>query len=353
MMKNFCLLLFTSFICGFSFAEEELGAPVKVEKALKQDIFQRVPLTGTVTSAQVARLSVSVGGLVESLQVEAGSRIEQGELLLTLDADLAELQTKSAMAKVDQLANAWRDSQRRLQEVKALKKNIAESTVRDLEAEVSEDQAALAQAQADLGYQQALTERHRLVAPFAGVVSAKLTELGEWVVPGQGVLELVGLDNLRIDFKVAEDYLAKIGSDAIITYTLNADPENTHQATVGTIVPVSDPAARTFLLRVPIHNTDRKIIPGLSVTAQMKVPTGRQGVVVPRDATLRMPDGRVVVWTLEKDADGYSVIENSVVTGFTYDGLIEIKEGLNHGDQVVVQGNESLQRGQKVYFAHD
>ena len=356
-----CLMVGSNWATAEKGAAVEKGAPVKVAQAHMQSIYQRVPLTGTVTSSRVARISVAVGGLVDQIMVEEGSEVAKGDMLLALDSDLVELQAQSAAAKTLQLNNAWQDAQRRLREAKALASNIAESTVRDLESEIAQDQALLQQAQADQGYQQAVLKRHKVTAPFAGVISAKLTELGEWVVPGQGVLELVSLEQVRIDFKVAEDYLEKIGPGATIRYSLNARPQQSYEAPVGTVVPVSDPGARTFLLRVPIDNKEHTMIPGLSVTAQMKVPTGREGVVVPRDAILRTPDGRVVVWVLDSGSDtpsespsaAHTVAEKTVVTGVTYDGLVEIKQGLDDGVDIVIEGNESLQRGQKVYIVND
>ena len=80
----------------------------------------------------------------------------------------------------------------------------------------------------------------------------------------------------------------------------------------------------------------------------MRIPTGREGVVVPRDATLRYPDGRVSVWTVDVEADNPVVTEHQVRTGLAFDGLIEIRQGLQPGATIVVQGNEALQNGQRV-----
>jgi len=67
-------------------------------------------------------------------------------------------------------------------------------------------------------------------------------------------------------------------------------------------------------------------------------------VVVPRDAILRFPDGRIVVWTV---SDGV-VSENLVSTGLSFDSMVEVKRGLGAGATVVVEGNEALQSGQQV-----
>lgn len=176
------------------------------------------------------------------------------------------------------------------------------------------------------------------------MVSAKLTELGEWIDPGQAVLELVALDDVRLDFPVSEDYLAGIQKNTPLTFSLSADPGQVFKGAVDTVVPVTDPGARTFLLRVLAENTDQRLLPGMSVRARLHLAAGRTGVVVPRDAILRFPDGRVVVWTV----DAGVARENLVSIGLSFDSQVEVREGLQAGATVVVKGNEALQNGQRV-----
>jgi RND family efflux transporter MFP subunit len=210
------------------------------------------------------------------------------------------------------------------------------------------DEAALEQALADAAYQRALLERHRVRAPFDGVVSAKLTELGEWVTPGQPVLSLVATGAIRLDFAVAEDFLPAVTPGGLVRYTVNARPEMAWDAEVATVVPVTDPNARTFLLRA-LPGDDRPLLnPGMSVSATLKLPTGRDGLVVPRDALLRYPDGRTVLWTVHRDDSIETVQERVVRTGLRFDGMVEVSSGVEAGDRVVVEGNEALRDGQRV-----
>jgi RND family efflux transporter MFP subunit len=328
-------------------AEEDARAvPVAVQTAQERAIQRVLDLTGTVTAMRSARLSAATSGLVAMLQVDMGSRVEAGQLLLELDPELAQLQLDSALAQVEQAETGLQDARRRLAEARTLvpQRSIAESVVRDLEAEVAGDEAALHQAQAEAGYRRGILQRHQLRAPFAGVVSAKLTELGEWIDPGQPVLELVALDDVRLDFPVSEDYLADIRPDMTLTLSLSADPDRVIQGSVDTVVPVTDPGARTFTLRVLAHNPEQRLLPGMSVRARLHLDTGRSGLVVPRDAILRFPDGRVVVWTVEAGL----ARENLVTPGLAFDSLVEIRQGLESGATVVVKGNEALQNGQPV-----
>lgn len=326
------------------------AVPVEVAEVVQAPILREVRLTGTVTAERNARLSVATGGLVDRIAVEEGTHVAPGDVLLELDPELAELQWQAARASAEQTRLALGDARRRLREARALapQQSIAETAVRDLEAEVAEDEALLSEAQARAGYQRALLERHTLRAPFAGVVSGKLTELGQWVEPGQAVLDLVAIDALRLDFAVAEDYLPRITPDAAVSFRLNAAPERTYRGRVATIVPVTDPGARTFLLRVHADEPVAGLLPGMSVEATLRLKTGSEGLTVPRDATLRYPDGRVIVWTVVSGDDGPTVQENLVRIGLAFDGLVEVREGLTAGDRVVVRGNEALQGGQRV-----
>jgi RND family efflux transporter MFP subunit len=327
-----------------------VARPVEVAVVETKPVNRVVQVTGSVTSARASQLSVAASGLVTQLHVDAGTRVEAGDLLLELDPELAQLQWQSALAGAEEARNALADARRRLEEARALvpQQSIAETAVRDLAAEVAEDEAALHRAQAEAGYREGVLRRHELRAPFTGVVSAKLTELGEWVIPGQPVLELVATDQVRLDFRVPEDFLADVHPDARVKYILNADASRVFEGAVATVVPVADPNARTFLLRVHTAPGDYPVVPGMSARAELALSTGREGLVVPRDAVLRFPDGRAVVWTVHEGTNGPVVEERRVETGLAFDGMVEVREGLRAGTKVVVQGNEALQNGQQV-----
>ena len=344
------LLLPGIFFAALAMSQADQGAPVRIDTVTEQPIQRVIKLNGTVTTPRSARLSAATAGLVTALHVDAGSQVKAGDVLLEMDPILAERQWQSAQASATSARLAVADAQRRLEEARALipQKSIAKSVVRDLEAEVAQDGAELQRAEADAGHAKHILERHQLRAPFTGVVSAKETELGEWVNPGQPVLTLVATQELRMDFPVSEDYLADVTRDTPVTYSLGDNSSAAQPATITTIVPVTDPGARTFLLRVQPDTADPRMIPGMSARAQLTLDTGRRGLTVPRDALLKFPDGQVVVWVVKDGTDGLQVNETPVATGVVFDGQVEILEGLTAGAQVVVQGNEALQNGQRV-----
>jgi membrane fusion protein (multidrug efflux system) len=331
-------------------AQSSKVAPVKLVAVSNQPIHRVVQLSGTVTAERSAQLSVSTGGLVNALFVDAGSVVAAGDTLLSMDSELARLQWESADAAVKQAGHALADAQRRLQEARRLapQQSIAETEVLSLVAEVSEDEAALQASSAIAGYRKGILDRHTLRAPFAGVISRRMIDLGEWLNPGQAVLGLVAIDRLRLDFRVPEDYRSAMAADAQISFTLADDTTQQHLARVSTLIPVADPTDRTFLLRAVAEQKVPGMIPGNSVRANLVLATGSSGPVVPRDAVLRHSDGRSIVWVVEASEQGLVARERLVQAGQNFDGLVEIREGLIEGERAVVEGNESLRNGQLV-----
>jgi RND family efflux transporter MFP subunit len=325
--------------------------PIDVARSETRDIVQEVAVNGTVTSPRAAVLSPSVGGLIEDVAVDAGDRVEAGAVLVALDRELGELTLARFRAEAAQARTSLEDARRRLAEAVEVgpERGISESEIKSRRAAVAGAEAALQAAEAAASQQAAVVRRHEVRAPFGGVVSQRLAEVGEWVNPGDALVELVATEGLRFDFPVPQAYFSRIRPDTPVTVTLDALPDRRLQADIRAIVPVNDPRARTFLLRVTADTDgDVAVTPGMSARAGIRIDTGRRAVTVPRDALLRYPDGRKTVWVTEADSGETRVREQLVDTGLEFDGVIEIRDGLESGLTVVTRGNESLQDGQSV-----
>lgn len=332
-----------------SLAAQELPL-VQVAQADEAGIVEEVRLTGSLTSLRSARLSPEVAGRVERIAVDAGDRVEAGALLLELDDALARIELEQARAAEREAETAFEDARRRLGEAQRLAEHdsLAETQLRSREAEVREDAAVLDRRRAERALREALLERHSLEAPFPGVVSRRMTDLGEWVEPGTPVLELVGTGSLRLDLQVPQTYFGRAERDTPVRVQFDAFPEQRFDARIAEVVPVSDSNARTFLARVPLDNANGRLAPGMSARATLEIQTGRRGVIVIRDALLRYPDGRVVVWVAHGEGRERTVSERQVRTGLSFGDRVAISRGLEAGTAVVVRGNEALQDGQAV-----
>ena len=341
-----CFVLLT----GTAVAAADRAPLVVVSTARTDAVVRQVPLTGTVTSARVAQLSTEVSGRVAAINVEVGDRVETGAALVELDREIEQLTLEALQASTRQAAAEFDDAKRRRQDAKRLReqKSISENELQLLEAEVEVDAATLKQKQAEEQRQRARVARHTLGAPFSGVISERRTETGEWIEPGTPVLTLVAVDDLRIEFRVPQEFYARINPRSALKVTLDALPEREFDGVIDAVVPVSDPTSRTFLIHVVVDAGDARLTPGMSVHGKLNLTTGREGVVISRDAILRYPDGRVTVWVVKQDSEPPTVTERRVTTGYSFDGQITIREGIEPGDVIVVRGNESLQESQQV-----
>ncbi|MFP4560959.1 MAG: efflux RND transporter periplasmic adaptor subunit [Thiohalorhabdus sp.] len=324
--------------------------PVKVQRAEKAPIVEEVRVTGTVTSPRVAQVSTSVGGLVKEMHVDSGHRVEAGAPLLELDRELEALELRQERAAVEEVREELADARRRLSEAERLARdqNLPESELRAREAEVRVAAATLERLQARADHQAARLERHRVEAPFTGVVARKRTAAGEWVEPGTPVVELVAVEELRLDFQAPQSHYPRIDEGTPVRVHLETAGDDPLEGEVGATIPVSDPEARTFTVRVHVDRDAAPLTPGMSASATLLLETGREGIVVPRDALLRHPDGRETVWVAREEGDKLTVQEQQVETGLTFDGQVEIPSGIGDGDRVVTRGNESLEEGQEV-----
>ena len=331
--------------------------PVAVEPATERRVVDVIGVAGTVTSPRSAVLSTAVAGLVADIGVDQGARVASGEPLLQLDAELARIAVERAQASLRQAEATLADARRRFEEAERVgpERGIARTEIESRRAEVRINEAAVAAARANALEQEALLARHTLKAPFDGVISERMTELGEWVNPGDGLLELVATGDLRFDFRVSQEYYGALTPETPIEIFADAAPGEGIPGHIAAIVPVKNPAARTFLVRAVADSgeADSGVTPGMSVRGRLRLEAGRQGVVVSRDAILRYPDGRIMVWVIDDAGETPAVREQQVVTGLEFDGYVEIRDGIAVGDVVVTRGNETLQAGQQVRIVEE
>lgn len=335
-----------AFLFGSAGAAE--GPRVVTERAEPTEIIEVVRLDGTVSSLHTAALSVEIAGLVEAVLVETGDRVTAGTPLFELDAELEKLSVTSLEAERREAVAAREEAARRLDEARSVGagRNIPQTEVQARASALQQAQARVARLSANLESGRARLARHRVVAPFDGVVIERQAERGEWVMPGEALVVLVDRDELRLDFPVPQRYYTLLGEGATLDHRVDGSSMEWQSATIATVVPVTDPTSRTFLLRGQTTETT-PLLPGMAVEGRLRLPTGRDGSTVARDAVQRYPDGRTTVWVLE-DAAAQTVAERQVELADGFDDRVVVTEGLATGVEVIVRGNEALEAGMQV-----
>lgn len=329
---------------------DDTARPVTTEQAVLDRSVTRFSLTGSVTARRVARLSSRTSGLIRTLHVDAGEPIKSGQILMELDSKQAELSLELIRNQKRQAAISLADARRLVDEVSDLAKRggfprseaesrITEANLREIAVRLLETREA---EQADI------LDRHKLPAPFDGVIGAKFVEDGEWVETGTPVVELIENGDLRFELRAPQEMLAVSGGELDVSVTLDAHPNTRLPARVMVRAPVKDPGTRTFLIRLEIDDPGSLAAHGMSGTADFSMRGSGKTIQVSRDSIVRFPDGSAKVWVVD-DQDGGTVVRSRVVRpGSSLGGKIEILEGLEEGERVVLLGNEGLREGQAV-----
>lgn len=351
-------------ICGMlpMAAAAQETVPVTVIMPEQQNVGQQLTLTGTLTARQHARLSARTDGLVSRVLVDAGDNVSAGQVLLELDPALAkqQLQQLQAASLVTQAELA--ETGRLVTEAKQLTSQqlFPQTELALRQANMARAAALHQQAQAALAHQQEVLARHQLIAPFAGVIAAKLTDAGEWVNLASPVLELVALSPLYLDIQMPQEHFQTLTNLQQVKVRSDMLPDAELSADIVAAVPVIDASARSFLVRLalaqPAQNQtaqhsnaavekDLQLLPGTSASATFNMATrGESNVTVPADAILRHPDGSFSVFSVQDNI----AYRRLVTLGRRIGEGIEVQAGLPVGEAVVIRGNETLRDGQQV-----
>ncbi|MEM8835841.1 MAG: efflux RND transporter periplasmic adaptor subunit [Planctomycetota bacterium] len=333
-------------------------AKVRFDGVRTEVIDQYREVTGELRAARSSRVAAQEEGLVLQFPVEVGQRIERGEVIARLDAELreiavrrleAELEASSATIdeRVAQLERAERDYKRledaaRMQGVNRVEVDNAGSDVSAARARLSEARAAALGAEARLAEAQRRLRDMTIVAPFTGVVFEKRTDVGEWLGEGDTIVRLIATDTIDAYLEVPQQFLAACEPGKTVQLRVTA-VGGVIDAPVAAILPQGDELARTFPVRVRMPEGSG-VRPGMSVTGL--VPTGSAGesMTIHKDALLRNDVGNYVFI----DAGGLSAVAPVQVLFASGERLAIRSPRLEPGMRVVIEGNERMFPGQPL-----
>jgi RND family efflux transporter MFP subunit len=337
-----------------------------------------VTANGYVVARTKASVSAKTAGRLAFLGVSEGSYVKRGNVIARLDnadVEAAVAQAQANVASADaSVIEATSDRDQLAREAGRLrdirKSNPTLVSTQDLEAATSRAtqadarlNAALARkrsAEAGLRMAQASNENTVIRAPFSGTVLRKDAEVGEVVAPSVGggltrgaVVTMADLSTLEVEVDVNEAYIGRIASGRPARITLDAYPDTTFRGVVRQVVPTADRQRATVQVKVTIDDHDPRILPEMGAKVDFLEPVAPRtaGVTAPVRTSIRVPaaavksdSGKSVVWIVR---EGH-LMKRVVTTGPVSGGFLEVRSGLNGGEQLLVGGVESPAEGMKV-----
>lgn len=323
-------------------------ARVAIGRVRSGSIEARWSFLGDVSALQRARLAAGASGEVRRVRVRVGDRVKRDELLVEIDPSLAAARFRAAAASKEagaaQLERAQRDAERLSVAGPdiAARAEIEQATSERKRAAAERGRltAAEAEARAELG-------RHRVIAPFDGVVASRHVDPGDWVDPGVETIELIDDGEVEVLASIPPDIasLLSVGGKA----SLERKGDST-LATIAGIVPALDTESRTVRLRLVPDEPAVWLLPGAAVDVRLTIERSEPGaLVVPRDALVYGIASIQVV----RSVDGKAELVPVEVVARGRDEVLVRGEGLEAGDPVVTRGNERLFPGQPLIVLED
>ena len=355
LLRLSALLVLGIAVSGGVRSQEEL-VPVSVARVLRTDVHDELPLSGTVSAWRASYLSARVEGFISRLLVFEGDEVNAGDAMLELDPTMAKIDVARVEAELEEARVRYVEAVRQRDEVMQLmeKKHVAGTIAARAESDVALYAAGLQRLRVELRREQELMARHVVVAPFSGVVSEKLVEVGSWIETSTNLVRLVEIQRLRVEVPVPQSHFASVSIDTPVVVRFDALPSYSYSGLVTTLIPVSDNAARTFPVHIEIDNAERLIAPGMSARVRLQLNHSSDALVLPKDAVLRDAQGNESVWVIQ-DEDGVpSGVQMAIETGRSLRDWVEVTaSGLEAGDRVVVHGNEGLRDGQSLQITEE
>jgi membrane fusion protein (multidrug efflux system) len=299
------------------------AAPVKVGSIRRQ-----IEAVGSLRSNESVIIRPEIAGRVSEILFEEGQRVTRGTPLVRLDAAIARAQVEQQNASL----GLSRVNYERAQDL--LQKGAGSQRVFDeAKAKLRADEAALALAQAML-------DKSTLVAPFDGILGLRKISIGDYVNPGQDLVNIENLETLKVDFRVPEIYAVQLKNGQAIQVALDAIPGATYQGTVYAIDPAHDPNGRAVILRARMPNRDGLLRSGMFARVTLIIEDLNHRILLPETALVPMGQELFVFQLIDTKAK-----LTKVKIGQRRGGNVEIVEGLDATALVITEGALKLRDG--------
>lgn len=316
-------------------------------KAAPKD--QTLSLPGTVASWQDAQVYARTTGYVAKWYVDIGTRVKKGQRLADLDTpdvDNQLLQGKAQM-RTDQANEAFAKVTADRYAKLATQGLVAQQTADQYMAQYRADVATVQADQANVARLQNLEDFKHIDAPYDGVVTQRNLNIGALVdsgASGGNLFVIADTSKLRVYVDVPETYAASVHVGMPADVTLNTYGAKPIKGTVARTADALDPNMRTLRTEIDVDNGDQQLVPGVYANVKLAVSTATHNYIVPANTLLFRSEGLRLALV-----DGQQHVHLQPVTlGRDFGSTVEITEGLNDNDRIVLSPPDSLYEGQQV-----
>jgi membrane fusion protein (multidrug efflux system) len=304
--------------------------PVEVQKVARRGIAASYANTSTLEPVAESQVVAKTSGVALAVLAEEGQVVRAGETLVRIDPDRARLQVAQSAAQLRKLeANYQRAQQLGAQQM------ISANDLDQLRYDLENARAVNRLANLELSYT-------NVVAPISGVIASRSIKTGNFVQINTPIFRIVDTSRLEATLDVPERELATIKAGLPVKLTVDALPGKVFEGVVDRVAPVVDGGSGTFRV-ICAFDAGGELQPGMFSRLRIDYDHRTDALVIPRVALLD-DEGEPAVYTVREG----KATRVPVKLGYVDGAFIEIREGLEEGDEVVTAGKVALREGSVV-----
>lgn len=326
--------------------EIEFRVPVSVREVATGTVEDRIVTTGTLRALETISLRAETSGILRGgrggagLRLFEGDRVKAGQVLAEITGEDVRLAARTdATRQRHDAARRDYESKRRLFE---------EGLISELDIRLAE--TALADAKLERERSELTESRSKLVTPISGVILRLARDEqglpladGQLVAEGALLAQVAPTGNLVADVDLIGPDVSRVRPGMPARVRHHAWEGRSFEGRVQRLAPALDPQTRTLRAEVSVDNSEGLLLPGMFVEVGIIAERREEVPVVPRDAVTERGGAKVVFML-----DGQKVSRREVVLGLGDDDVVEVRQGLEPGQRIVVRGLETLTDGTRV-----
>lgn len=326
--------------CGFKKEKTTVIPPVKVDviAAAGGNESGSRKYSGTVESSDGADMSFTVAGTLKGIYVEPGQKVSKGQLLAEIDAGTLRDAYQVAEATLSQAQDAY-NRLKKLHDANAL----PDIQWVDVQSKLRQAESAAAIARRAIG-------DARIYAPVSGIVSEKLSEVGQTVAPGVPVVKIVSIGDVKVNISVPESEIGAMKRGIKANITANSVDAGVLEGTLTEQGVVANPLSRTYDVKFKVSNSSGILRPGMLCDVTVILPESsedmNESIILPASSVLLSSDNRHFVWLAKKG----KAEQRFVTVGTLLPQGVEITNGINRGDSVIIAGMQKVCTGTKIQY---
>ncbi len=312
---------------------------VKIVEVMPVPLTDVLVLPGTVRPYEDIDLAAKSPGTVKWVGPKEGDRVEEGEKLVELDMKSVATHVTDAKIRYNQALKDY-NRMKKLFEEKIVSKGQLDSAKTGLDS-----------AKTGLDSAGVTLDDGSLLSPIDGVLNQVNVDVGEYINPGQRVMQILNIDTVKVELPVPEKDILFFEKEQRVKIVLERTTgENIEfDGVIEFVSLTADPTARTYTVKVVVDNPDQMLRPGMIVRAHLVRRNMDDAIAVPFFTIIDREDGKAVFVVDDTNTARVKAIEYGVFQR----GIVEIRSGLQPGDKLIIVGQRSLVDGETVDITED